>query len=121
MEKLYIGLNDYIALETMGATIINDFIIESQEHSGLQNFFDKHGIKPEKIDPSHNVCSIGFSEKEQRWYGWSHRAICGFGIGAKSKPGLVGYGELKSQGGPYEAKTLDDCKKMAIAFAKDIA
>jgi hypothetical protein len=28
------------------------------------------------------VCSIGFSEKEQKWYGWSHRAIYGFAPGS---------------------------------------
>jgi hypothetical protein len=27
------------------------------------------------------VAQIGFNKEEQKWYGWSHRAICGFGIG----------------------------------------
>lgn len=27
-------------------------------------------------------CSIGFNPEEQKWYGWSHRAIYGFGIGS---------------------------------------
>jgi len=27
--------------------------------------------------------SIGFNEKEQKWYGWSHRAVASFGIGDK--------------------------------------
>jgi len=27
--------------------------------------------------------SIGFHPRQKRWYGWSHRAICGFGIGDK--------------------------------------
>ncbi|GAH62592.1 unnamed protein product [marine sediment metagenome] len=40
----------------------------------------KRGIAPEKSSPKHCVCSIGFCEKEQKWYGWSHRAICGFGL-----------------------------------------
>ena len=38
----------------------------------------KRGIVPELIDSNHSVCSIGFCEKEQKWYGWSHRAIYGF-------------------------------------------
>ncbi len=37
----------------------------------------------QKTSPDHCCCSIGFNEKEQKWYGWSHRAICGFGIGDK--------------------------------------
>ena len=49
------------------------------------------GIVPELIAPDHNVCSIGFCEREQKWYGWSHRAIYGFGIGSMCKAGDCGY------------------------------
>lgn len=49
------------------------------------------GIQPEKAKPSHNVCSIGFSAADQKWYGWSHRAIYGFGIGSHVKKGDAGY------------------------------
>ena len=41
------------------------------------------GIRPEKANLDHCVCSIGFCEKEQKWYGWSHRAMLGFEIGDK--------------------------------------
>ena len=40
----------------------------------------KRGIKPDVINGA-SVCSIGFCESENKWYGWSHRAINGFGIG----------------------------------------
>ena len=33
------------------------------------------------------VASIGFNPEEQKWYGWSHRAIFGFGIDSKVKEG----------------------------------
>lgn len=56
-----------------------------------RQFFDEHGIVPEKRKPEHCVCSIGFSEKEQKWYGWSHRAIYGFGVGSHVKKGDCGY------------------------------
>ncbi len=51
----------------------------------------KRGIKPEKASPDHKVCSIGFCDKEQKWYGWSHRAIYGFGIGSTCKKGDCHY------------------------------
>lgn len=51
----------------------------------------KLGIKPEKISDNSNVCSIGFCEKEQKWYGWSHRALFGFGVGSRVKRGDCGY------------------------------
>jgi hypothetical protein len=47
----------------------------------------KRGIKPEKSSLDHCVCSIGFCEADSKWYGWSHRAIHGFGIGSTVKLG----------------------------------
>ena len=90
----------------------------------------ERGIRPETFDDN-KVCSIGFCEKEQKWYGWSHRAIYGFGIGDKvesedhlcSSSGWIDeyleeHPEMdKSLPVGFEAKTLDDAKKMAIAFA----
>jgi len=51
----------------------------------------KRGIKPELPTPEHKVCCIGFNVDEQKWYGWSHRAIYGFGIGSEVKRGDCGY------------------------------
>jgi len=52
----------------------------------------KYGLrKIQKCKNNHSVCSIGFNEKEQKWYGWSHRAICSFGISATCKKGDCGY------------------------------
>lgn len=89
----------------------------------------KKGIVPEKAQQDHNTCSIGFCDEEQKWYGWSHRAMYGFGIGHKCKKGDSGVclpGEkFKSpvwypQPG-FECKTLDDCKKVAIAFSDSVS
>lgn len=123
MNSNPIRLCTLVALKEMSAmTIMNDIVVESSdEQSPMQKFFDKHGIDPQKIDSSHNVDSIGWSEKEQKWYGWSHRAIYGFKIGDKSSQGKVGYQTLKDKGWPTEAKTKEDCKKMAIAFVEEIS
>lgn len=43
------------------------------------------------IYESSNVACIGFSEKNQKWYGWSHRAYCSFGIGSEVKRGDCAY------------------------------
>jgi len=56
---------------------------------------DKHGIYPiprsgiQKYEL--RPCSIGFSKKNKKWYGWSHRALNGFKIGSKVKMGDCGY------------------------------
>ena len=81
-----------------------------------------------------NVCSIGFSEKDNKWYGWSHRAIYGFKIGDVVKKGdccaLSGLTEEYLKKHPeedcslpigFKAKSLADCKKMAIAFADSVS
>lgn len=52
----------------------------------------RYGITQwEKAAPDHNTVSIGFSPEEQKWYGWSHRAIYGFGVGDTCEKGDCGY------------------------------
>ena len=94
----------------------------------------KYGIKPEKSNPEYSICSIGFCEKEQKWYGWSHRAIYGFGIGDVVKEGdctnssgwtqeyLDEHSEedLSLPVG-FKAKDMAGAKRMAIAFAESVS
>lgn len=91
-------------------------------------------IKPEKLTPSSKVCSIGYSNKDGKWYGWSHRAIYGFSIGDVAKEGdcvtTSGWTDEYLQEHPeadvslpvgFEAKTIEDAKRMAIAFAESVS
>ena len=68
---------------------------------------------------SGNAVMIGFSEEEQKWYGWTHRGYGSFGIGWKAdKDGLAIYGSTRfpiKKG--FECKTLEDCKYAAKAMA----
>lgn len=54
-------------------------------------YCEDKGVIPEKKRDSVNICSIGFNEKEQKWYGWSHRAMYGFGIGDSVEKGDCAY------------------------------
>ena len=80
------------------------------------------------------VCSIGFNPKEDKWYGWSHRAMYGFKIGDTVKEGdccaSSGWTEEYLKEHPeedkslpigFEAKTKIDTKRMAIAFADSVS
>ena len=80
------------------------------------------------------TCSIGKSVKDDKWYGWSHRAIHGFKIGDKVKKGdccaSSGWTEEYLKKHPKEdlslpigfvAKTEKDTKRMAIAFAESVS
>ena len=101
----------------------------------------KRGIKPESLRPDDReanggkggTCCIGFCEREQKWYGWSHRAIYGYGIGAEVHEGdccassgmteeyLAEHPEADvSLPVGFVARTLDDAKRMAIAFADSV-
>lgn len=62
-------------------------------------------------------CSVGKSEADGKWYGFSHRAIGGFGVGDKVKKDTCG----NTSGKEYTIKTDDQARDVAIAFAKDIA
>jgi hypothetical protein len=44
----------------------------------------RYGIRPEKADPEHRVCSVGYSEKNGKWYGWSNHAISPFDTRAEA-------------------------------------
>lgn len=74
-----------------------------------KDFFKKHGIVEEEP-------GLGFSEKEQKWYGWSHRAIQGFGIGDEA---VECYPE-ETKKGP-KCKNLEDCKRAAKKFAESVS
>ena len=58
------------------------------------NYLLKLGIT-EQIQSRHTeeptTACIGFNPVEQKWYGWSHRAIFGFTIDSKCKKGNCGY------------------------------
>ena len=94
----------------------------------------QRGIAPELAHQDHNVCSIGFSKNNNMWWGWSHRAICGFRIGDIVKEGdctaYSGWTEEYLKEHPeedlslpigFKAQTLKDAKKMAIAFAESVS
>lgn len=49
----------------------------------------KKGIKPE-LARIGNTCSIGFCEREQRWYAWA-RCWTSFGVGSKVNKGDIAY------------------------------
>lgn len=75
---------------------------------------EKHGVKSEGK-------GLGFSEDEQKWYGWSHRAYYGFGIGHVCKEGECGVSEDGPIKPGFKCETLDDCRKVAKNFAESVS
>jgi len=97
-DKLY---DDELAMES------------SSSKMKFQNFLNDHGIKPG--GGSKHRAFIGFSEKEQKWYGWGIGS-CGFKIGDNIKKGHIVYPKM----GECELKTLEDCKMAAIYYSRAV-
>lgn len=81
-----------------------------------------YGIAPEKSNEKHCVCSIGFCIRDWKWYGWSHRAICGFGIGDRIFDEKYGHDKTPFvRHGRKKIKTIEQAREAAIAFAADVS
>ena len=50
-------------------------------YRGIINFIIKNEIQCDYKQDGDTICSIGYSEKNKTWYGWSHRGICGIKVG----------------------------------------
>lgn len=128
-EKIWAFPNESALVITAAYLLSGEYIGDSKTAAYLFS----RGIIPQLIDWKHKVCAIGFCKKEQKWYGWSHRALSGFKIGDKVKKGdctnssgtiesyLKKHPELDlSLPIGFTAKTLLDAKRMAIAFADSV-
>ena len=85
--------------------------------------FAKVGIRhAEKTAGDHCVCSIGFNPANQKWYGWSHRAIVGFGIGDKLFEENFGDDDTPFiEHGTKPITTLVEAKEAAKRFAESVS
>lgn len=62
-----------------------------------------------------NSVSLGFSEQEQTWYGWTHRGYGKFCVGYEIKEGsIMDCGNHKY---PFKVETLEQAKQLAIDIA----
>lgn len=104
----------------------------------MANFLcKKRGIRPELAAPGDGICTVGRCEKEGKWYGWSHRAACGFEVGDKifdekwKHPDDDGStddnGSTRSDKVPFNqhgseiAASDDDARRSAVAFARSVS
>lgn len=80
-------------------------------------YLSKRGIVPELSDPGHEVCSIGYSAKDRKWYGWSHRAIYGFSIGTK----VDDRSTIANKWAGKTIASLEEARQAAIDFAESVS
>lgn len=79
------------------AVYVSDFDGSYLTHVGMEeklSFLSKFEITKELRSASGDpdtTAAMGFSPKNQRWFGWSHRGIASFGIGSEVNPGDCAY------------------------------
>ncbi len=114
-------------------------ILGADDSKWFIKFLNKHKITrvyafKDFIETGSDVACVGYSPKNNAYYGWSHRAWCSFKIGDVLKEG-----DLATQSGwieeylkehpeqdtllpvGFECKTLEDCKKAAFAYACSVS
>lgn len=70
-------------------------------------FLASEGIVPEYRTPTSYVCSIGYCQLTDKWYGWSHRAMQGFTIGDEYEGQII--------------RTSEQAKEIAKLFAESVS
>ena len=75
-------------------------------HVGMENSIKYLADREITDNLTHGV---GFSPKDNKWYGWSHRAIYGFEIGSECKKGDC----------HYVGSSLDEQEEAAVRFWTD--
>ena len=107
---------EYVSLADLGerADIVN-FIYKHR----LTNLMGLHRAKglpvSEKIG---DVVSVGFNEKEQAWYGWTHRGYGKFSIGFEIKEGSIMDNPESKYHYPFKVETLDQAKELAVLMSE---
>ena len=81
-----------------------------------------------KLQPAREggtACNIGFDQMRGKWYGWSHRAVCAFGIGDmifdEDYKGPDGDDTPFIKHGTEEIKTMAEARQAAINFARYVS
>jgi hypothetical protein len=89
---------------------------------GIVKAIDRLQMTAERASTKHSVASIGKSAKDGKWYGWSHRAMVGFGLGDKVyQDGFGGDSTPFVKHGKTTIKTDAQAREAAVAFARSVS
>lgn len=117
--EIWTSHNEYVGLADLGKwkqDILN-FIYKHR----LTNLMSINRAKGKPLSETGcNTVSIGFSEKEQKWYGWTHRGHGAFGIGYEIVKGSIMDTEDAKYRYPFKVETLEQAKELAIHIAESL-
>lgn len=104
------------------------FVVPTRESQA--DIVKRFSLDPATLDvsyPGGQVKQVGYSPKTQKWYGWSHRAVHGWGVGdTVPKHQFPGHPQaLRGEGYPGKTgdtiTTLAMAKRVAMAFACEVS
>lgn len=110
-----------------GTTVVKrQAFTPSGDHIGgpdmVKHLITLRGIAPEKRRRESSTCSIGYSKRRKAYYGWSHRAICGFRIGDKIFQTRLGNDKTPfRQHGNKIITTMAQARISAKRFARSVS
>lgn len=100
--------NSYIGTPDIASYLVNKI--------GITEFW--------KAQPEHSVTSTGFNPAQQKWYGWSHRALCGFGVGDKIYDEKFAGARMDTpfiEHGTVTIESMDQARLSAQNFARSVS
>ena len=115
LTQIWTKEHEYIGLADLGKLESTVNFIYKHRLTNLMSINRANGLPLSK--EGCNAVSIGFNEKEQAWYGWTHRGHKKFYIGYEIKQGSIMDGEDVKYHYPFKVETLEQAKELAIYFA----
>ena len=104
---------EYVGLADLGKYAYNINFIYKHRLTNLMSINRAKGLELSK--DGCNTVSVGFSEKEQAWYGWTHRGYAKFYIGYEViENSICDCGNHKY---PFKVETLEQAKELAADIA----
>lgn len=113
--EIWTDHNEYVSLADLGKKAFNVNFIYKHRLTNLMSINRAMGKPLSKTGC--NTVSIGFSEKEQKWYGWTHRGYGAFGIGYEIVKGSIMDTKDAKYRYPFKVENLKQAKELAIHIA----
>ena len=108
--------HEYVGLADLGKDEYEVNFIYKHRLTNLMSVNRAKGLELSKSGC--NTVSIGFNEKEQAWYGWTHRGYEKFYIGYEIKEGSIMDTVGAKYQYPFKVETLEQAKELAIHIAE---
>lgn len=112
--EIWTDHNEYVGLADLGKKEFYVNFIYKHRLTNLMSINRAKGLPLSEYGC--NVVSVGFNEKEQKWYGWTHRGYGCFGIGYEVVKGSIC--DCGSHEYPFKVKNLEEAKQLAIDISE---